>query len=331
MITLLNLMPYIDAVVAPSPNQDIRKSPAILGIVLHATQDGGNEQGALAWLRSPKSGVSCHLLVGRAGDVTRLVGDQHRAWHAGNAWWRGTGDVNSVTLGIEIANRNDGEPYTDAQYERIAEIISHYCRQGLTVDDVVSHESIAEERRTDPFGWDWDRMRARVQEALRPSSPESLRWNTYDRRSRERLADEDASITSVEIANPTAHPPETRVIALPTPRLHKVEPPSERRASGSGKSALCSRTLWLNGLAVLAAGSLILGETLDLAVSVGINVPHEMTVWALFGIGMVNIILRFQTRCPIGRGESADRPAGELRPVPVPAGAGKGKAGAGAR
>src|SRR5688572_944273 len=155
MITLLNITPYTDAIVAPSPNHEARRAPAIEGIVLHATADEGNEAGTLSWLRSPRSRVSCHLVISRTGVATRLVGDQQRAWHAGASWWRGTSDVNSITLGIEIANRNDGEPYTDEQYRRVADIGAHYCRQGLSLNDMVSHGAIAEDRRTDPFGWDW--------------------------------------------------------------------------------------------------------------------------------------------------------------------------------
>ena len=153
MITLWQLRPYMsDGEMVPSPNYGVRVVDAIEGIVLHATADDGNEGGAFLALLAeepgelPPPGQS-------TGRVTRLVGDQQRAWHAGISWWRGTSDVNSITLGIEIANRNDGEPYTDAQYLRVAEIVAHYCRQGLALDDVVSHESIAAERKTDPFGW----------------------------------------------------------------------------------------------------------------------------------------------------------------------------------
>lgn len=182
MITLLQLRPYTSDVVAPSPNHGVRKAQAIEGIVLHATQDAGNESRSLSWLRSPRSQASCHLLVGRDGRVTRLVGDQQRAWHAGAAQWRGKRDVNSVTLGVEIANRNDGEPYTDAQYARVADIVAHYCSQGLSLEDVVAHGEIAPRRRSDPLGWDWDRFRAMVQHQLRAPGVH----DPYDRRKAER-------------------------------------------------------------------------------------------------------------------------------------------------
>jgi hypothetical protein len=174
--------------------------------------------------------------------------------------------VNSITLGIEIANRNDGEQYPDEQYRRVAEIVAHYCRQGLVVDDVVSHAAIAEDRRTDPYGWDWVRFRALVRQQLQPAITSGV--STYDRRS-------SAPVKIAAMTNP--------------------------------KPALCSRTIWLNGLTVLAAGSVIVGETLDLAFSIGLTVPEQITMWALFGVGVVNIILRFHTTCPIGSGENIER------------------------
>ena len=296
MITVLELRPYPsdDDIVVPSPNQGARTGATIEGIVLHATADAGNEAGTLTWLRSPKSGVSCHLLVSRTGRVTRLVGDQHCAWHAGLAWWRGTSDVNSITLGIEIANRNDGEPYTDAQYHRVATIVAHYCRQGLSLDDVVSHGAIAEERRTDPLGWKWDRFRAMVQEQLRAPEVDGDHPPIYDRRSTERGAGPLKQLVQA-FAPPTQPAPTT---ATPKPRVPAII---------RGKRALCSRTLWLNGLTVLAAGSGLASETLQLPLPVGLTPPDEITLWALLCIGVVNVILRLETTCPIGTNQRVDR------------------------
>lgn len=274
MITLLRLRPYTGDVVAPSPNHDARRATAIEGIVLHATADEGDEAGTLSWLRSPKSRVSCHLLVSRSGRVTRLVGDQQRAWHAGVSWWRGTSDVNSITLGIEIANRNDGEPYTDEQYRRVAEIVGYYCRQGLSIDDVVSHEAIAEDRRTDPFGWDWKRLRVMVQDPLEVADVPAGRTTHGDQRL-------TAASAPSSLGGAIASPKPGQPISAPKP-------------------AVRSRTIWLNGLTVLAAAGALLGETLKLAFWVGLNIPEKVTMWALFAVGLVNILLRFGTSQPIG-------------------------------
>ena len=73
------------------------------------------------------------------------------------------------------------------------------------------------------------------------------------------------------------------------------------RARAGRKPAARSRTLWLNGVTVLAAGSMIVAEMLDLAFAVGLTLPEELTMWALFAVGLVNIVLRFLTSTPIGR------------------------------
>lgn len=171
MIALTKLRPYPADRAAISPNQGPRRGTAIQGIVLHATADEGNEPGSLSWMRDRNSQASCHLLILRDGTVIRLVPDAQRAWHAGVSSWRGIADVNSATLGIEIANRNDGEPYTDAQYRRLAEIGAWYCRQGLTVADFVSHAEIAPQRKTDPAGFDWPRFRSGVKARLEVEVP----------------------------------------------------------------------------------------------------------------------------------------------------------------
>jgi N-acetylmuramoyl-L-alanine amidase len=269
VITLMQVRPYTGDTVVPSPNHGPRRAQAIEGIVLHATQDAGNESWSLSWMRSPKSSVSCHLLVGRTGRVTRLVGDQQRAWHAGLSLWRGTRDVNSITLGIEIANRNDGEPFTDAQYIRVAEIVAHYCSQGLSLDAVVSHAQVAAGRRTDPLGWDWERFRALVLLQLWPA---------------------DNPAQPILELSPTVSAVTPQVTATPKPRA---------RANTSPKPVLHSRTLWLNGMLVLASGGALIGDALDLAHRVGIILPEDITKWALFGVGLINILLRLRSTQPL--------------------------------
>ena len=79
---------------------------------------------------------------------------------------------------------------------------------------------------------------------------------------------------------------------------------------------LRSRTLWLNGVTALAAGTVLMGDALDLAFSVGLNVPKELTKWILFGIGILNIILRLRTSQPVAcsqRSEPSLEEGGTIR------------------
>ncbi len=171
MIPLASLRPFPTEVLRPSPNHGSRPARvnAIECVVLHATADGGNEAGAESWMRNPASQASAHLHIRRSGTVVRLVSDQQRAWHAGASRWRGRMDVNSFSLGWELANRNNGrEPYTEAQYRVLTTLAVHYIGQGLPLDAFVSHADVAlpQGRKSDPVGFLWAHFYASVRRRL---------------------------------------------------------------------------------------------------------------------------------------------------------------------
>ena len=167
MIYISDIHPLPADRVIPSPNHGRRPTGAYARlIVLHAT--AGSDAGAESWMTDARSGVSAHLHFRRDGTVTRHVSDTSRAWHAGRSTWPGVDDVNDASLGWEIGNDNAGEPYTDAQYVAVAAAVEHYMAQGLARDAVVSHADVAPGRKTDPYGWDWDRMWGAVDMLGRP-------------------------------------------------------------------------------------------------------------------------------------------------------------------
>src|SRR5271166_3967033 len=45
--------------------------------------------------------VSAHFLIGRDGTLTQFVSCERRAWHAGASSWRGQGQCNDFSLGVE--------------------------------------------------------------------------------------------------------------------------------------------------------------------------------------------------------------------------------------
>ncbi len=95
---------YKTAIVRPSPNHTERRGtdrPDM--IILHYT-GMPTEAGALEWLCAPESEVSCHYVVNMDGTVYQLVAEDRRAWHAGKSLWKGETDINSHSIGIEIAN-----------------------------------------------------------------------------------------------------------------------------------------------------------------------------------------------------------------------------------
>jgi N-acetylmuramoyl-L-alanine amidase len=143
----------------PSPNHGERTSRPIDILLLHYTGMPTDEQ-ALAWLCNPKSQVSSHYFVHADGRVLRLVPEERRAWHAGAALWGGESDVNSRSIGIEIANAGHpgGLPeYPGAQIEALVALCLEIVRRHpIPPHRVLGHSDVAPGRKLDPgerFPW----------------------------------------------------------------------------------------------------------------------------------------------------------------------------------
>ena len=116
----------------PSPNHGERTTGPIDILLLHYTGMPDDEQ-ALAWLCHPKSQVSSHYFVHANGRVLQLVPEDRRAWHAGAASWGGESDINSRSIGIEIANAGHpgGLPdFPDAQSRGVDRPLPRHRRRG---------------------------------------------------------------------------------------------------------------------------------------------------------------------------------------------------------
>ena len=59
---------------------------------------------AIERLSDPSVEVSAHYVISETGVVSALVAEDMRAWHAGAGNWGDVGDVNSHSIGIELAN-----------------------------------------------------------------------------------------------------------------------------------------------------------------------------------------------------------------------------------
>jgi N-acetylmuramoyl-L-alanine amidase len=115
---------------------------------------------ALTRLCSPASEVSAHYLVFEDGRTVQLVPEARRAWHAGAAFWAGETDINSASIGIEIANPGHEHGYRDFPGAQIEAVIA-LCRdivtrRGIRADRVLAHSDVAPMRKEDPgekFPW----------------------------------------------------------------------------------------------------------------------------------------------------------------------------------
>ncbi len=103
--------------------------------------------------------VSAHFLIRRDGEVIQFVSCNRRAWHAGVSSWQDRQRCNDYSLGIELEG-SDEEPFTDVQYEKLAEL-TQAIRAVYAIQDIVGHADIAPVRKTDPGPhFDWVRYRA---------------------------------------------------------------------------------------------------------------------------------------------------------------------------
>jgi N-acetylmuramoyl-L-alanine amidase len=144
----------------PSPNfNDRRDNIAPDFIILHYT-DMKTAQEALDRLCDPASAVSAHYLIDTDGTVYSMVPEDRRAWHAGKSYWNGEEDMNSRSIGIELANPGHSHgyaPFPAAQMQALAELCREIrARHNIPSDRVLGHSDIAPARKRDPgelFDW----------------------------------------------------------------------------------------------------------------------------------------------------------------------------------
>ena len=79
---------------------------------------------AVERLCDPAAKVSSHYLVEEDGSILQMVPEVRRAWHAGKSSWEGVSDINSRSIGIEIANPGHSFGYPDFPEVQIAAVIA---------------------------------------------------------------------------------------------------------------------------------------------------------------------------------------------------------------
>jgi N-acetylmuramoyl-L-alanine amidase len=151
-------------------------------VVIHTTT-GVNMNSTINWFRSPVSGVSAHLLVGRDGRVVQFVPFHQLAFHCGTSTWEGDTSLNQFAIGIEVDNagylvRRNGrffkrkdelpenrvtarrhwreqgdrswEKFPDRQIQVVVDIVKALKDKYPSIQEVVGHDMINLINRTDP-------------------------------------------------------------------------------------------------------------------------------------------------------------------------------------
>jgi len=145
----------------PSPNFNSRDGAVVSALVLHYT-GMQSSQDALDILCDRQAQVSAHYVVDEDGTIYSLVDEADCAWHAGVSYWRGSKNINNISIGIEIVNpghRLGYRRFPQVQMDTMAELCSGIIgRHAIKPVNVVGHSDVAPLRKIDPgelFDWKW--------------------------------------------------------------------------------------------------------------------------------------------------------------------------------
>src|SRR5260370_8966235 len=102
----------------------------------------------------PDPGVSAHYFVNEDGRIVQCVAEARRAWHAGISCWEGEEDINSRSIGIEIANPGHDFGYPDFPEPQIRQAIALRRdvagRPFVRADRILAHSHSAPSREQHP-------------------------------------------------------------------------------------------------------------------------------------------------------------------------------------
>jgi N-acetylmuramoyl-L-alanine amidase len=146
--------------VVPSVNCGQRLDGRVPDMILLHYTGMLDAEAALRRLCSADSKVSSHYVVFEDGRITQCVPESERAWHAGVSYWDGETDINSCSIGIEIANPGHEFGYPDFPSRQVAAVITLcrgiIARRNVRADRVLAHSDVAPSRKQDPgekFPW----------------------------------------------------------------------------------------------------------------------------------------------------------------------------------
>lgn len=143
----------------PSPNCGPRRGGARPDMVVIHYTAMISADAALDRLCDPMAEVSAHYLISEQGNVWHLVDEELRAWHAGAGRWGDVTDVNSRSIGIELANRGD-HPFAAPQMDALEGLLAGImARWTIPAERVIGHSDMAPLRKSDPGPrFDWRRL-----------------------------------------------------------------------------------------------------------------------------------------------------------------------------
>ena len=116
-------------------------------------------EAAIERLCDPVAEVSAHYVIANTGEITQLVPENMRAWHAGAGRWHGQDDINSRSIGIELDN-DSSHPFSERLMHSLETLLEQILdRWNIPAEGVIGHSDFAPGRKVDPGPrFDWARL-----------------------------------------------------------------------------------------------------------------------------------------------------------------------------
>ena len=164
---------------ATTSDRRLRGDGRIRAFVIHATA-GSSSAGAVTTMFEHRA--SWHWMIpdenesehGRS--IWICAPESRAAWHVRNDRFHpdvngGSRNVNYWSLGVEVVNTQQNDPFSDWQIEQTAALVRYAWSKYPDLVDVVSHAKLDPERRSDPGSlFPWDRFRELVLAPVAPTA-----------------------------------------------------------------------------------------------------------------------------------------------------------------
>lgn len=139
-------------------------SRKISAVIIHSTfNNSGGDKYDIDQIIKQFSyyGVGAHYVIGREGNVYRLVKECNVAFHAGKSELpNGHKNLNVSSIGIELISSFDESP-TEIQIKSLTALVIDISNR-YKIDFLLRHSDIAPGRKTDPWNMNWDAFLAQV-------------------------------------------------------------------------------------------------------------------------------------------------------------------------
>lgn len=138
------------------PYFDERRTPVEL-LIFHCNAFNLNDFVAL--MHEYKT--SAHYFIAEDGEITSLVPENKRAYHAGKGQWRQNTELNACSIGIELQNKTLGQtPYPSKQISALINLSRNIInRYRILPCNIIGHSDSAPERKPDPgISFPWQKL-----------------------------------------------------------------------------------------------------------------------------------------------------------------------------